>query len=233
MLDCRSYGSRRLSIARANRAAGRLPSGITALLFVISNPIIILYIQSVTYFGGWVAAQILKCSYLAANIRAAMTGLDRSDRGTLGRSTASFKEVISDDAGIRVRHSRAAPGKLAKKSYRHYKKSTLLSDSRTSLVLRNTPQNLMWRHCITEGRAGGRRFCIKMLLLLPIKVQNVENTSVAALFTNTGSYCRQVWVSTFTRRIFSSSSDPISITSQETCERTARNGPKKRPTVAW
>ena len=42
MLDCQSYGSRRLSIARAIRAPGRLPSGITALLFVISNPIVVL-----------------------------------------------------------------------------------------------------------------------------------------------------------------------------------------------
>ena len=52
VLDCRSHGSRRLSIARENRAAGRLPSGITALLFVISNPTVILYIQSLTYCGG-------------------------------------------------------------------------------------------------------------------------------------------------------------------------------------
>ena len=130
-----------------------------------------------TYLGGGVAAQILKCSYLAAKIRAAMIVLDRSNRGTLGRSTVSFRELISDDAGIRVRQSRAAPGNLAKKSSRHYKKSTRLSDSGTSLVLRNTLQNLMKRHCIqreelaAEDAASKGYFCsLSKFKMLKIRV---------------------------------------------------------------
>ena len=70
-----------------------------------------------------------------------MRALDRLDRGTFGRSTISCKEVISEDARTRVRHSRTALERLAKKSSRHYKKGIPFLDSGTALDLRNARQN--------------------------------------------------------------------------------------------